>query len=299
MSRRRCVLVLGMHRSGTSAVTRVINLIGADLPRHLMPASGSNEAGHWEPALIVDISDRLLLESGSAWNDWRPFEPVSAVSPKRLNAYRAEIRRAIEQEFGGSSLFVLKDLRVSRFPAFFLGVLEALGIEARIVIALRHPISVAGSLKARDKMPINDALLLWLRYNVEVEQATRHLDRVVISYEDLMREPGDQIDRLKALIAPEATSSEDLEAARDLLRTELRHHFGHDIETPTFPELGRWATDAYAALQALERDPSDVTSQAMIDLVRTRIDAELSACTAIASRSFWRPRAPPSSRRST
>ena len=40
------VLVAGMHRSGTSAVTRVLASLGCDLPNTLMEADPNNAMGY-------------------------------------------------------------------------------------------------------------------------------------------------------------------------------------------------------------------------------------------------------------
>ena len=73
-SKKRVMLaVLGMHRSGTSAVTRILSLLGADLPIHLLGGNASNEPGHWESTRLIQIHDEMLAEGGSSWNDWRDW----------------------------------------------------------------------------------------------------------------------------------------------------------------------------------------------------------------------------------
>ncbi len=68
-SRRTAVVVLGMHRSGTSALARVLNLCGAYLPDELMsPRHYDNPTGFWEPEAIVKLNDRVLRQLGGAWN---------------------------------------------------------------------------------------------------------------------------------------------------------------------------------------------------------------------------------------
>ena len=63
------VLVLGMHRSGTSALTRVLNLLGLDAGRDvLMGASESNPTGHWEVERLTSFNDRLLDDRGGRWS---------------------------------------------------------------------------------------------------------------------------------------------------------------------------------------------------------------------------------------
>src|SRR5206468_3279043 len=104
------VLVLGMHRSGTSALARVLNLLGCDLPQTLMGPGKSNEAGHWESQAIANFNDRLLESAGTSWDDWQAINPGWLSSLKAVQ-FREEARGLLEQEFGASHLFVLKDPR--------------------------------------------------------------------------------------------------------------------------------------------------------------------------------------------
>src|SRR6185312_3667992 len=64
---RQALLVLGMHRSGTSALTRVLGLSGAALPRHKMAPAEDNMLGFWEPQPIVDAHDSFLRQAGTGW----------------------------------------------------------------------------------------------------------------------------------------------------------------------------------------------------------------------------------------
>ena len=71
--RTRALVVVGMHRSGTSAVTRLLNLLGTDLPRDLMPPlEGDNALGFWEGREISEAHDALLEAAGSSWHDLAP-----------------------------------------------------------------------------------------------------------------------------------------------------------------------------------------------------------------------------------
>src|SRR6266851_10203332 len=85
---RQAILVLGMHRSGTSALTRALSLLGAALPKRVARATASNEAGHWEPERLVHLHDEMLGEAGQRWDDWRAFDP-SPLGAGRLVHYKA------------------------------------------------------------------------------------------------------------------------------------------------------------------------------------------------------------------
>jgi len=68
MHDRTAIFVLGMHRSGTSALTRVFSFLGASLPRNLYPPGLGNETGHWEPEAAVQLNDRILSMARTSVN---------------------------------------------------------------------------------------------------------------------------------------------------------------------------------------------------------------------------------------
>ena len=70
-------------KSGTSALTRVMSLLGVDLPKHLVEAAAGNETGHWEPQRLVELNDQMLAEAGTLSADWRAFEMASLPGARR------------------------------------------------------------------------------------------------------------------------------------------------------------------------------------------------------------------------
>lgn len=116
-SRKTCILVLGMHRSGTSALTRVLSLLGASLPREMYGPTEDNEAGHWEPKRLVDWNDRLLTELGSSWIDWQDLDFTRLAADARRQL-RSDIGDILSSQYGDSQLFVVKDPASAVFPAF-------------------------------------------------------------------------------------------------------------------------------------------------------------------------------------
>ena len=69
---RQALLVAGMHRSGTSALTRVLDLHGVSLGSELLAAAADNRAGFWENRRVVDFHERLLGVVGSSWDELSP-----------------------------------------------------------------------------------------------------------------------------------------------------------------------------------------------------------------------------------
>ena len=98
------VLVAGMHRSGTSAVTRVLASLGCDLPNTLMEADSNNAMGYWESTEIADLNDAILVSAGSSWDDWEAFNPQWYASPIAEDFHeRARAVLTSESETAGCS----------------------------------------------------------------------------------------------------------------------------------------------------------------------------------------------------
>src|ERR1700722_13492144 len=74
--KRQAILVLGMHRSGTSAVGGVVNALGAAAPKTLLKPDEGNPRGFFESAHLAVAHNSLLASAGSYWHDWRKLDPL-------------------------------------------------------------------------------------------------------------------------------------------------------------------------------------------------------------------------------
>lgn len=268
-----CVLVLGMHRSGTSAATRMLNLLGADLSSNLVGPHESNVSGHWEPADLVRLHDELLASAGSSWEDWRSFNPDWSRSPA-AGSFRERIEENLRQDFRNSNLFVLKDPRISRFLPFWRSLLNDAGIVPHALVMVRHPLDVAGSLRSRNNMPQSKALLIWLRHYLDVEFETRGMPRCFVRYEDLLddwravfRRVSDEL----GVVWPRWSPGSEAMADR-FLDPGLRHHRTGDRPSGKPSGLHPWFNDAYQALLRLCSGQGGEADERQLDAIRLSFD---------------------------
>ncbi len=220
------VLVLGMHRSGTSALARFIGQVGAALPREPNPASDDNPEGYWEPAAVVSLNDRLLQAVGSSWIDLRPLDLQNRDAAARED-FEAQLSAAIRYNFADASRFVLKDPRICRMVPLYRDLLRRAGTETRVVLVLRAPGEVARSLAVRNQISPAYAGLLWASHLIEAERSTRDLPRLVIAFDDALRDWRSTAERLRGLLGVAEAAADEAELAASL-RPELRHHVGAD-----------------------------------------------------------------------
>src|SRR5277367_5582324 len=88
------LFVLGLGRSGTSALTRVLSLCGAALPGGLLGATTENPRGCWEPRAAIHLNEAILRRHGSSGYDMTlRAQDEGAFAAKENPAYVAKVRR--------------------------------------------------------------------------------------------------------------------------------------------------------------------------------------------------------------
>ena len=204
------VLVLGMHRSGTSALTRVLNLHGVALGTGLMSAGAGNTKGFWEKQAVADLNDRLLTSLDRSWVDPRPLPDGWASSEAAAAA--TDDATELLAEFYREPLFAIKDPRIGPLLPVWLAALDRAGVRAVAVCLLRDPAEVAASLAHRDGWPEGLGSLLWSRSTHDTFEHLAGVPHCIIRYDALLRDWRAEIGRLSAVLAIELPRDSDAAA---------------------------------------------------------------------------------------
>jgi hypothetical protein len=251
MPERQAIFVLGMGRSGTSAITRVLSLCGAHLPEPLLGASESNPMGHWEPIDAININNAFLSRRGASWYDpTLRLQSEIAFSEQEKEAFIEEIRAFIERCHMGS-LLVIKEPRIAALPDFWFEASRRASIIAKVVIPIRHPDQVAASLAARDGVSAELANVLWLKYNFLAERSSRRLPRVFVEYPNLLGDWRKEIARISKHLAVDLSDAEEV-AINRFLDPDL--HRQKSCAKPNDVLGQSWTLDTFMALSAAARD---------------------------------------------
>jgi len=222
------LLILGMHRSGTSAVAGVLARLGVRFGNDLMPAAPSNPKGFYEHNRIVLINHHLLTTLGRAWNDPRPL-PVGWHQDSRLAVYREALQELIISEFSQIPLWGIKDPRICRLLPLWIPLLQDMGIAIRIVHVTRHPDEVALSLLARDGLDTGISHLLYIRHYLESVQESRNFSRVTVDFSTLLTQWKREIEKLVAGFGLNHISiTRNATNVNRFLDSKLRHHQASD-----------------------------------------------------------------------
>lgn len=263
--KKRAIIILGMHRSGTSAVAGAVDLLGAERPASMLMGGPSNPLGYFEARGVIDVNDWVLRMAGSTWYDTLGFDPDSMDRTTR-NTAMALINIAIRAEFGDASLLLLKDPRLCLLLDYWLPMLDAMHIEPLVFLVLRHPAGVMASLNKRDAFPWPLGAAGWLQHVLTAEHATRGRRRTLLTYDDLMNDWRSCLMRAsqRARITWPVTFDTVAKQMAERLPADLRHHRGDAVDAqvpaPLVPlmqvafdallELG--AGEPRAALQRLD-----------------------------------------------
>jgi len=214
------VVVLGMHRSGTSAVTRILNLLGA----HVGEAGDlltdyDNPAGHWESRALVAANDRILAAYGRSW-DFPPRLAPGWERTGRAEALLPELRATFAAVHPAEP-WVWKDPRTCLTLPLWRRALEDRMVA---VLVLRDPGAVVASVKRRDGIPALYTVGLWHRYLRSAVAGAAGLPVVCLRFEDLVAEPAAAAAALAQDLGTLGVAlAGDPAAAADSVRDELVH----------------------------------------------------------------------------
>lgn len=175
----RCIIILGMHRSGSSLVARLFHEWGVFLGEKLLAADGINPDGYFENLEIVRMNDRLLATRSASWSQ-----------PEMITDVSAQIRREVEALVSRSKtkLWGWKDNRT----AFTFKIYEPYLENVLFVVCRRQKDSVVRSLMRSHRHLFSEAQRtedymgsLYDRYYAAIEAVAKDYPRLDVHYEDL------------------------------------------------------------------------------------------------------------------
>ena len=277
-AKKVAILVAGMHRSGTSAITRTLSILGCTLPKTLLAPHPGNERGFWESPEIVGINREVLVSAGSTLEEWREFDPRWYTSPV-ADQLRRRARTVLEREFGDSPLFVIKDPLLCRLLPFWIEALESFDARPLIVSPIRNPLDVAESLETRDGIDRSIGHLMWLQHVLSAEAGSRGLGRAYFRYDRLLVEPHAVVDRLGDVLGvswPRRMNDAD-EEIDQFLSTRLRHHSNDDTRVMENPRLSHWLRSSFEIFARWTNGEERKTDTARLDRIKAAFDDAIPA----------------------
>jgi len=206
VQRRPIVLVLGMHRSGTSLCSHLLSALGVDMadkipgPGAMSPVP-SNPWGHWERWEIVEFHDRILgLFNRDYYGRFHDFAlPVAWWADPRVVQIRREIVAFLQHRMG-DGYFGFKDPRTVRLMPVWHQIFNELKLTPKIVLCLRNPAQIGRSLNARDGLDPEIGEYRWLVHMIDFFRYTKNFDFCSVEYEEWFNNPSVNLEKLQKFL---------------------------------------------------------------------------------------------------
>ncbi len=219
------IIMLGPHRSGTSALAGIVHFLGVDLGKDLIEPRPDNPSGFWELKPVVAIHNSIFDTLAIAWHSILPLAENWWLQELIVGRRRA-IVSCLRRNFNGVSTWGLKDPRMCRLMPMWHGILAELNCRPCFIHMARHPVEVAESLHRRNGLDSDKSVLLWLVSVLESERETRCYPRVFVTYDQVMANWRETLEKCSSQLGVQWPVAID-DAARDVdafLRPALRHH---------------------------------------------------------------------------
>jgi hypothetical protein len=266
------VCVMGMHRSGTSVVSRLLNLLGVYLgpPRAISNVGDDNPKGYWEHHPIALLNDDILIRYGGTWDRPPVFPDGWSRSPELADL--KDKARGVLADFAGQALWGWKDPRTCLTLPFWQELVGPI----RYAMAFRNPGEVIASLQRRNGMNAEQAERLWLTYVQSSLTHTSDHRRMFVFYDDIMNNCATELARLADFVG-RADALQDPAVSKgvaDFLESTLRHHrlsmesLAGD-ERISFPAKSLYLAVRGLAPRQTSREPSGGRDRAPVSIHKT------------------------------
>ena len=234
---QKCLLVLGMHRSGTSAISGLLHYLGIDFGKSIVDPSYDNPKGFFENRAIQSINNQLLAALGVSW-DHPNFLPENWWKKSSIQALQIQARETILEEFKGTTFFAIKDPRICYLFPFWEEILQSLNISINCVITIRASFEVAASLQKRNGLAPSKSHLIHLTHLFSAEQYSKAYPRLFIRYADVVRDSVAVATKMKKFYSLDSLKPSWRKDIENFISKDLRHHLtsnSQELDTQLVP----------------------------------------------------------------
>jgi hypothetical protein len=246
---KQLTFVLGMHRSGTSALAGLLCQGGFDAPADLMRPTADNPKGYWESFGLCGINEDFLGRLGTSWHCIDAL-PIGWGDLPETSLWRNQVLSHLKKVFSHAQYPLIKDPRFCNLLPGLTPWLESDVANFCFLLPVRHPIEVARSLEIRGGVSGSQGIHSWLRHVFSSERASRGYPRYIVDFEKLLSDPQEVLARCKAAVSQrDAGSTKDFSVSVD---QDLRHQRLHTARLEMTSTLNRMGAERLIASQLYE-----------------------------------------------
>lgn len=250
------ILIIGVGRSGTSALTRVLSLCGCALPQRLVGAMEINQKGSWEPVDIWKMNHKFMMQHGTQYTD-----PTLRLQEAQLDAHESEeyirsVQTCLVERSDEPGPLLIKQPDITEFMELWIEAARRVSVKLKVIIPIRHPSEVFSSMASAHWLKsIELSNSFWLKRNLLAERHSRNLPRLFVDYANLMSDWRNEVGRVSRILS---INLDPNEVAIDQFLTSDLHRNKHS--SSIVESFGcSWLTRVHATLSSAARDmPLDI-----------------------------------------
>lgn len=252
------VMTLGMHRSGTSLLSAALECLGVDFGEHLIAPRPDNPRGFWEDRAIIDLNEQVFVAQGSS-SSCIGVDGGRLLDSETGRDLQRRMGLLLDQRLAGRDMFGIKDPRLPRLMDFWMPLLDARGVDVAFVVPVRHPLSVAASLEARDGFSTAKSLMLWYEHMYRALRfaATRRM--VVVDYDGFVAQPRKSLQRVADRLGLPFSEALFQRFSADILDRSLRHTCFDELRLHQHADVFPALVELHELLGRLARDEGQVS----------------------------------------
>lgn len=184
------ILVVGMHRSGTSLVARGLHAMGANLGDRVdTEPHPANPHGHWEHADVWRAQERLLIRFGREWHSSPGPLPRRWIEWPDTQETIERFAAIARKELATRGHWLVKDPRSSLLIPLWKAVAGRVAATLRILRIFRDAEEVAASLADRNGMPRDVAVRIWADHQRTIDRDAAGLASRTFRHDFIVRDP--------------------------------------------------------------------------------------------------------------
>ena len=256
--KKHVVVIIGMHRSGTSLLSAGLSAIGLQFGAELMGGTAFNLKGHWEDNDIVAFNNRLLSTFGMRW-DSTTFIDASRWKEKEVVSLVDEGIRLLSSKLqSNGNSFAFKDPRTVRVLPIWLQIFKRLEVSPQFIMPFRNPLDVGVSLAQREGKPLSLSQLLWMHhhFNYLVELAESDYPIFLVDFYDFCKDPGKTLNALANWLSLKPENSGVVDFVNEFYDPKLITKMTDPYQLSENKKLMPWIFDCYRKLRLIQGESS-------------------------------------------
>lgn len=269
LSKKEIIIVLGVQRSGTSAITKALSVLDTDLGNSFIDKHDIvNSTGFWEDSDIYDLNKNILRYLGIEWSSLRDVN-IDDFSNNELDNFATQAFDILSSKIKSDTPFVLKEPRITKLLPFWFYVFDKYNFSCKYVISLRKPNDVISSFSRLNGVMVSElestpdyVSLLWVSYLLMTLDVIENEKYIIVNYDDLLTNPKEVIFTIsEKLDIPYDNNKLDV-FCEEFLNKNLNHSTKMNYQISISDEL-------YTALNKIKNIEYDLSVEKTIEMIRT------------------------------